>query len=872
MINNSKLFAAFAVVALTLCVFAVVADMDKSDAAGSGTESDPYSGTLTSSIDLFNENITYYIEQGTVLDITGSTETDGADFIDNKIVSVTSGFGLSFSSHVVDEVNVGRVTGTVSGNGSFTISVDYADTSGTSSRSFEFVSVSSEGDIDFTSPEAVDAISGSSISYQATTNVDGVTFSKDGGNASWLTLTSAGRLTGTAPSVSEKTDYTFGIKASSPGGQNATQTVTFTVYPVAKLTVSPSSVSGTVGAAIGTVTVSSNIPCTFNMDGKLPAGLSFSSGKISGTPTSAGNVTVKIYGYSTEGPSQTASVEIPVSISEGALEITSQPPTGIFKVGSPYTYNLTANQSVTWSLVGAPSWLAVDSDRIVGSVPATYTSSVTETFQVKATTSGGQEKVQSITVSIEPILEFTSKPTASCVVTPVYGYDKDGNPSIVDSFRSMMTLGADLSAEPVAMAEGDMDYTAPDAVDAITGAKFTYNAATNITGTTFSKVSGADWLSITSAGVVTGTAPSVTQVTDHQIVIKATSPKGQTIEQTVTITVYPVAQLTSSALSTQVHLNSQMATVTVTSNVAVTWSTQGDIPAGVTFSDGVFSGTPTVQGSFSITVFGTTTAGPSQTASVKVTIVVGEPVLQITSTAPADLFKVGQQYSYTPAANVDGVTWSITGDGITDWLAVSGGNVIGQVPSKYTDATTVTFTLKAVSPEKQEATQTVTIDVEPIIEWTSVPTAACVVQPVYDYSDDGSYKPTASRMSLFGPDLSADPVIESDGENTAITETGTRTFRFTWTGENAECVIWDFGDGETAEGFSVIHTYGDNGTYTYKCTGINDLGESSVTGKITVDVDDGFDYSMIVLIAVIVLIVVASAVILKRRKSLGRRY
>lgn len=860
MMNNAKLFAVIAVIALSLCVVGVLADMDESDARVIGSSSEPVISITGDMIDIADD--TYYAAVGSTVSIT----TDSSYFC--EVSDVTSGFGLTITDSRA-------CSGIISKAGTITVTgID-------ENHDSRYVTIIAVETVDFTSPSAVDAISGSSISYQATTNVSGTTFSKDGGNASWLTLTSAGKLTGTAPSVTTATDYTFGIKATTESGQIKTQTVTFTIYPVAKLTASPASVTGTVGSTITDVNISCNLGCTYSITGTLPTGLTHSNGVISGTPTSTGTVTVKVSGYVTEGPSQTATIEIPITISENTLSITSQPPVGVFKVGSSYSYTLAANQSVTWSLVGAPDWLAVNNGKIVGSVPTIYTVETTETFQVRATTTGGQSEIQNIVISIEPVLVFTSVPTASCVVTPVYEYDKDGNFSVANILKSAFTLGFDgLDAEPAAQAEGNIDYTAPDAVDAITGAKFTYNAATNITGTTFSKVSGASWLSITSAGVVSGTAPAVTEVTDHQIVIKATSPKGQTINQTVTITVYPVAKLTSSALSTQVHQNSVMSAITVTSNVDVTWSTQGTIPAGVTFSNGVLSGTPTERGSFPVTVLGTTTAGPSQTASVKVTIVVGEPVLQITSTAPTDYFKVGQQYSYTPSANVDGITWSITGTGITDWLAVSGGKVIGQVPAKYTDATTATYTLKAVSPEGQEVTQSVSIAIEPIIVWTSVPTAACVVQPVYDYSDDGSYTPTASRMSLF-MSYDLDAATDSDGsgdtENTAITETGTRTFRFTWTGENAQRVVWDFGDDNTAEGFSVVHTYAENGTYTYRCTGINDLGESSVTGKITVDVDDGHNFTMIIFVVLIFVIIVIAALIIRNRKKAqtvipGRRH
>ena len=440
------------------------------------------------------------------------------------------------------------------------------------------------------------------------------------------------------------TSYTYSIKATSLGGQSATQKVTFDVYPVAQLKATSTSISGSVGSAITAVTVSSNLDCSLSLQdsSKLTAlGLSWnaSAGTISGTPIKAGSATIKVLGATTVGPSQSPSIEISISVGEAALKITSEPPTGTFVPGKQYTYNLSANQDVTWSISGNPSWLALSGSKVSGQVKSDSTSVSTVSYSVTAKTSGGQSATQQVTITVEPTIEFTSVPTASCSVTPVYTYKADGSFSILGFFglsfiecdaatpvlgSQVMTTGGDLD---------DLDYTAPDAVSAITGSKFTYNPSTNITGTEFSKVSGADWLTL-SEGIVSGTAPSVTEKTDYQIVIRATSPYNQTLDQTVTITVYPIVKLTASALSTSVHQNSEMNEITVTSNVSVTWSKSGDLPSGVTFSNGVLSGTPTVQGSFPVTVYGASIEGPSQTASIKVTIIVGEPVLEITSDFP----------------------------------------------------------------------------------------------------------------------------------------------------------------------------------------------------------------------------------------------
>lgn len=858
-----------------------------------------------------------YVAVGSPISIT-STGTAGS--IQFSITGATDGFGaIKTSDGTIDGKTSYQLSGSFMKTGAFSVTiVSGGQTTGgnftTSTVTMYVVNGSSdpeEQQISFTSPAAVDSVAGSAISYQASTNISGTTFSADGGNAQWLTLSSTGKLTGTAPSVTTKTSYHYSIKATSPGGQTAVQKVAFEVYPVAKLTASSMNVSGRIGTAITPVTVISNIACTFstqNVSGSLAElGLAFdaSAGTITGTPTRTGNATVKILGYTTIGPSQTASLEISVSIGEDDLAITSTPPTGIFKVGSRWSYTVSANQDVTWSLVGAPSWLGVSGNVVSGQVDG-YSAAETVTFTLKATTAGGQTQTQSVSISVEPSLAFTSIPTAACSVTPVYTYEKDGSfrvlasafddPAPADPFRMVLgdpaTTGAD---------EGSIDYISPAAVDAITGSKLTYNAKTNITGTTFSKVSGDTWLSITSAGVVSGTAPAVTAKTDYTIVIKATSPQKQTIQQTVTISVYPIAKLTASSLTASVNQNAKMTDITVTSNVAVTWSKSGDLPAGVTFTNGKFSGTPTVQGTFPVTVYGATTAGPSQTASVKVTITVGEPVLRITSSFPTTVFLVGKTYTYTPTANVAGSTFTITG--APAWLGVASGKVTGQVTG-YTDAATATYTLKATSPQNQIATQTVSITIEPVIAWTSIPTASCVVLASYTYSDDGTptLKAKASDadadsvrssgisragMLLFDS-FRADPLhlsVVRDGDvrpvlgddanlptaqNADITETGTRTFEFLWTGENAERVVWDFGDGSSSEGMKVVHTYDRNGTYDYTCTGINSVGSSQVGGRIIVDIDSGEDaVTGWILVAILaVLCIAVAAVVLHRRRRI----
>lgn len=893
-LHFKTLFASFAVMAIVAAAFVGISmfEEDVSADAVHGSQSDPLTQLILNDSDVGYG--TYYVLKGSQINVSIPSDSVYVFVTDSSQTNVSQ-YGLT--------IYESRLTGILSGSGSFVVKF-YNPEDSTDNGSFTISIVqSSEPPINFTSPAAVDSVSGSSISYQATTNISGTTFTATGtGNASWLIISSSGLLSGTAPNVNIKTTYTYSIKATSPGGQSTVQKVTFEVYPVAKLSVVSSNIYETVGEPITPIVVQSNIACSLslqNSNALTDLGLTWtaSSGTISGTPTKVGSAVIKVLGSSTVGPSQFPSIEISITIREAALNITSEPPAGIFAVGKNYTYDLTANQDVTWSISGNPSWLALTGSKVTGQVTG-ITEAGTVSYTVTAATAGGQSVNQKVTINVEPTIVFTSVPTASCSVTPVYNYQPDGSwiiaglfgRSIVSSDAVVPVIGALRDDGPV---EDPINYTAPDAVSGISGSQFIYHPATNITGTGFSLVSGsAPWIKSID-NVITGTVPTVYQVTDYQAVIEAKSPHGQQITQTITITAYPVLVLNTSAYSTNVNQGMPMTDITVSSNIAVTWSKSGDLPAGISFSDGRFSGTPTESGTFPVTVYATTIEGPSQTAEKKITInVIGESDLQITTSYPTSMFLVGQQYSYTVAANVPNCTFALGSDK-PEWAIIDGAKIMGQIIG-YTDGQTVKFTVIATSPAGQIASQEISVVIEPVIAFTTVPTASCFVLPEHSNSGGRSFDSNVANilklpLTLACKVINAIPIFDvpacdalespvaaegsSGGDSSTapapdITESGTRTFKFVWTGENAERVVWDFGDGKTGEGFQIVHTYEKNGTYKYTCTGINSIGESSVSGTITVNVaDDGLSEFVLIGIGILLLIVL----ILVIRRATKRR-
>ena len=414
--------------------------------------------------------------------------------------------------------------------------------------------------------------------------------------------------------------------------------------------------------------------------------------------------------------------------------------------------------------------------------------------------------------------------------------------------------------------EASIDFTSPKAVTGISGGSINYTAQTNIDAT-FSEAggTGASWLNVnSSSGNVTGTFPSVSSMTSYTYIIKATSStnSSNTTTQTITINVYPVAQISATSTSISGTEGEAISSVTLTGNLDMTFSkVSGAFPAGVTMtSAGVISGTPTEDGSFTVKVQGTLQEGPYQapTITIRFNIQPAEETLSISIADPAASYKVGESISLALTSNVSGTTWKVSGTAAS-FMSVSGSSVVGSVPSSYSDVTEVSLTVTAETPKGQTASKTVNFSVEPVISFTTVPTADCIITPVYDYNEDGT-PVIASKATLVTE-------VWADGADFSFTDT--LTICGTFTGTNAETVTWYWGDGSSDVGNKVNHTYEEPGTYEIRLVASNDLGDSEVTITVTVG-DTGNNllyYGIIVVLAIIVVYLAYRVLTAGKRRS-----
>jgi hypothetical protein len=175
---------------------------------------------------------------------------------------------------------------------------------------------------------------------------------------------------------------TLGV-TNANGTGNATLTLTITLG--SPVIISATSATGNVGSAFSYQIAAINSPSSYSAIG-LPTGLSINTatGLISGTPTSAGTVTVAL-GATNAGGTSNATLTLTVSL--GAPVITSATSAN-GNVGSAFSYQITATNSPTsYSAAGLPAGLSINT--ATGLISGAPTSAGTFAVELGGVNAGG---------------------------------------------------------------------------------------------------------------------------------------------------------------------------------------------------------------------------------------------------------------------------------------------------------------------------------------------------------------------------------------------------------------------------------------------------------------------------------------------------
>jgi hypothetical protein len=414
-----------------------------------------------------------------------------------------------------------------------------------------------------------------SLIWQDTSDVeDGFQIERRGGSSGDFTqvgVVSANNTGYSDGSAFANTAYSYRVRAFNSTGTSA--------YSNEAAVVTPGSASGlsigtndlpdaTVGVSYSrTIVASGGLPVYSWLveSGSLPPGVSMSqSGTIAGTPTAAVTSNFAVRVTDSNGSSASKPLKLIVKPSAPLTITTSQLPRG--SVGTIYSQNLGASGGQTpynWSLQSGnlPDGILLNQSGVLSGTPDRAGSS---SFVLKLSDTAGASVTATLSIVINPAVALLGLDTASLA---------DG------------VVGQDYS-QTLKATGGDTPYR-------------------------WEVISGRlpEGLKISSAGVISGrpTAPG-----EVEFEIRVSDQSGQSASLALSIDVNPAPELT--ILSPNLL---QVAAIGVPYRVELratagttpyTWLKKkkkkfGTLPDGITLSsDGVLSGTPTVQGTFNFTV------------------------------------------------------------------------------------------------------------------------------------------------------------------------------------------------------------------------------------------------------------------------------
>lgn len=398
--------------------------------------------------------------------------------------------------------------------------------------------------------------------------------------------------------------------------------------------------------------------------GALPPGLTLSGNTISGTPTQAGSYAASI--TVTDSASVTATKSYSFSVPNPSSSITvAAPPAAT--VNQAYSYNLGASTSgatapYSYSLTSGalPPGLSLSGTTISGTPTSTGTFNFSVTVTDSSPNLGGTSpgpyfKSVNLSISVQNV-----PPTAGPASATV-AYDSTNNP---------ITLNlSGPSATSVAVGTQAMHGVA-----AASGTSITYTPTSGFYGTdsfTYTATNGAG-TSSPAAVSITIAAPTVVYAPVTPPDPKAGMPYSQSI-----------ASMTSGGAAPYTY--------------AVT---AGTLPAGLVLAaNGVVSGTPTAQGTFTVQITATdsstssTPPGPVSSAPANVTFTVGAPIITVApSSLPGGTVNAAYSQNLTASGGTASYTYDLLTGTLPNGITLSSSGVLSGTP---TQAGNFTVTVRA---------------------------------------------------------------------------------------------------------------------------------------------------------------------------------
>lgn len=398
-----------------------------------------------------------------------------------------------------------------------------------------------------------------------------------------VTLSADGVLSGVTSTVEATTTYTFVVQAKDAQKQDATRQFSLTVNVDVVDWVSPSA-----GATISAYEYTQFTPTSLNATSRagysvtyasnnLPAGVSVSGNTIIGQSNTAGSTNVAIVATSnTTNKSATRYVNVVVNpdavtwsspsnnATISAYEYTAFSPTALSATSA-------AGFNVTYAANQLPAGLSVSGNSIIGTSNVAGTTNTVLTATANTTNRSSTRNVQFV---VNPDVVTWSNPTPGSIFT-TYEYKPFSNVSL--SATSAAGFGVTYAASGLPTGLTLSGSTISGTVNTVGTSNVTLTATANTTN----RFADANVQFVVSEDVVTWSNPA----SNTSLAVDADQP---------------ISNITLAATSA--------------AGFNVTYTANG-LPTGVTFANGVISGTPTVGGETSNAVLVATAATTGRTST-----------------------------------------------------------------------------------------------------------------------------------------------------------------------------------------------------------------------------------------------------------------
>ncbi|MBS1875690.1 MAG: putative Ig domain-containing protein [Acidobacteria bacterium] len=512
------------------------------------------------------------------------------------------------------------------------------------------------------------------------------------GLPAWLSLSTAGALAGTPPSTGT---VNFSVTVSDTASHTVTQQFSLVVYSTLSISTASPLVPATVGSAYSAQFAAAGGSGSYSWSASgLPAWLSLSTaGVLAGTPPSAGTVNFAVTVTDTASHTATAQFSLVVN---GALSISTPTPLSPATVASAYTAQFAAaggSGAYSWTATGLPAWLTLSTAGVLAGTPP---SAGTVNFAVTVTDTASHTATKQFSVVVYSTLSFsTPSPLPAGAINTAY-------------------------STQFAAAGGSGSYS-------------------------WAGIGLPSWLTLSTAGVLTGTPPSAGTV-NFYVTVSDTASHSAT--QQYSLVVYSALSISTTSPLPTATVGSAYSTqfAAAGGSGAYTWTATG-LPSWLTLSTaGVLSGTPTSSGSVSFSVTVTDTA--SHTATGQFALVLYAP-LSITTASPLTPATVASAYSAQFAATGGTGTYSWSATGLPSWLSLSTGGVLTGTP---TASGTVNFSVTVTDKADYTATRQYSLVVYSALSIsTASPLASATVGSAYSAQfaaagGSGSYSWTATGL------------------------------------------------------------------------------------------------------------------------------